>query len=177
VTSPHDVGGLTGLQELAVAIGIAALLSVGGLFTYRVLISGSNDKAVQATITSAKAAAADVYQDTQDYALISSADPNPDGTGACALDTSQFGLLKAYAGNVTFSCGALQSYAAGTVVYSSGELTDGDAGGWIGIAARARDGVCWQVYVPADAPPVFGSQRTPACQAPTAAPTGGGAGW
>jgi hypothetical protein len=178
VTSPRlGEQGLTGLQELAVAIGIAALLGVGGLFTYRVLVNGSNDRSVQASISSALTAANDVYQEDQDYALISTPSPATGGASSCALDTTDFSAMKAYASDVKFSCRALGTYRTGSVVFSTGELADGNAGGWIGLAAMATDGTCWQAYKPADGPTVYGSHSAATCPAPTAAPAGGSLDW
>jgi hypothetical protein len=177
VTRAADERGLTGLQELAVAIGVAALLSVGGLFTYQVLVHGADDRTTQASLTTALAAANDVYQDTQDYGLIATDDPSPDGAGQCSLGTAAFTALQSYAAGVTFECHPQTGYAAGTVVYQTGELGRGDAGGWIGLAALAQDGRCWQVFTSADGPAVFGSSDTWPCTAPTGAPAGGDAPW
>lgn len=172
-----DQGGLTGLQELAVAVGVAALLSVGGLFTYRVLVSGANDRQVQASLVTVLSAAHDVYADTQDFGLIATDHPDPGGAAACGTGTPSFSLLASYAVGVAVGCSPQTRYQAGTVVYASGELVDGDAGGWIGLGALASDGVCWQVYLPADGPAVYGARAAVPCGAPAGPPPGGGASW
>jgi hypothetical protein len=169
--------GLTGLQELAVAIGVAALLSVGAMFTYRVLVSGAGDRAAQVTVGTALAAAHDVYEQTQDYALIGSSQPSSTPAGGCNATTSAFSLMASYAAGVDVRCGTLTAFDAGAVVVSTGELTDGDAGGWIGMATLAKDGRCWQVYQPADGPAVYGSLASSVCGAPAAAPVDGGPAW
>jgi hypothetical protein len=174
---PGEEAGLTGLQELAVAISIAALLSVSGMFTYRILLSGAGDRSAQATIGTALAAAHDVYVDTQDYGLIGSAQPTGGAGGACSTAAAGFSLLTSYAAGVDVRCGALTTPRPGSVVLTAGELTDGDAGGWIGLAATAADGRCWQVYQPADGPPVYGSSGGGTCEAPASPPTGGGTSW
>jgi hypothetical protein len=177
VTRRCDERGLTGLQELAIAIGIAALLSVGGLFTYNVLTNGADDKTAQSSVSSVLTAANDVYQDTQDYGLIGSSTPNANGTGACGTTTAPFKTMRSYATNETLQCGPITTAGPIVVVVSSGELVDGDAGGWIGLAARSKDGICWQAYQPADGPAIYGSVTSTSCNAPQSAPSGGGTSW
>jgi hypothetical protein len=172
-----DETGLTGLQELAVAMTVAAVLSVGGMFTYRILVSGAGDRAAQAAVGTVLAAAHDVYAQTQDYGLIGAAQPGAAGAGACSALTPTATLLGSYASGVAVRCGTLTTSVAGAAVVSSGELTDGDGGGWIGIAALAGDGRCWQVYQPADGPAVYGPGSAGPCNAPTAPPAGGGVAW
>lgn len=169
----HDDDGLTGLQELAVAMAIAALLSVGGMFTYRILVSGAGDRGAQATVSSVLAAARDVYEESQDFGLIGSSQPAATPGGACSETAVDFSLLESYASGIDLRCTALTTYTEGTVVVSTGELNDGDAGGWVGLATLAADGRCWQVYQPADGPAVYGWSLGVPCAAPTTAPHGG----
>lgn len=167
--------GLTGLQELAIAMGVAALLSVGGMFTYRILVAGAGDRSAQVTVDTVMSAAHDVYQETQDYGLIGSTQPT--AIGACDGATNAFSLLASYAAGVDVRCGMVTTATAGTVVVTTGELTDGDAGGWIGMAALATDGRCWQAYQPADGPAVYASTTGNPCEAPTTSPPGGDSTW
>lgn len=173
-----DDTALTGLQELAVAIAVAAALAVGALFAYHSLTGGANDDQVQQSISAAATAAQAVYQDTQDYGLIGSDDPS--ATPGCSTSTPAFQDMAQYAPSLTLTCAALTSYALNTVVVSSGELTDGDGGGWIGLASRSDDGICWMLYQPADGAADYG-QFTPAgsqgCSAPTSAPSPGATSW
>jgi hypothetical protein len=176
-TTWNEDAGLTGLQELAVAISIAALLSVGGMFTYRVLMSGAGDRAVQSTLDAVLAAAHSEYEETQDYGLIGSAQPTAALGGACDGHTGAASLLDSYATGVAVLCGTQTVADPGSVVIASGELTNGDSGGWVGIAALARDGRCWQVYQPGDGAAVYGPGGTEACRAPVVPPPGGGLAW
>lgn len=138
------------LVELVVVLLVMAVLMGIAVPTWLGQQNLSNDQATQSLLSSALSAANRVYNSTQNYSAITA-------TQLGRADTS-----------TTFTVdGALGSYSAGAVVFAEGSLSDGNAGGWIGLASLARTGKCWQVYQPADGPPTYGSASGTPCNPPT----------
>lgn len=156
-TARRTQTGAAGLLEVAAIVLAVGILTTAGLFTYRLATNSGADQATQSNLRSALGAANDVYNDTQDYT---------------AVQASQ---LADYDRGATFVTAPQTSYQSNTIVYGTGPLSNGDPGGYIGLAALSRSGTCWQVYSPADGPPSYGSSSESPCAAPTAAP--GGSSW
>ena len=140
------------LIELVVVLAVMAVLMGIAVPTWLGQQNLSNDQATQSLLSSALSAANRVYNSTQDYLGISTAQLEHADPSA----------------NTFIAVGQLGWYSAGSVVFAEGTLSDGNAGGWIGLASLARTGKCWQVYQPADGPPTYGSAGGAPCSSPMA---------
>ncbi|HLH46145.1 MAG TPA: prepilin-type N-terminal cleavage/methylation domain-containing protein [Acidimicrobiales bacterium] len=135
------------LMVMAILLAIAVPLFLGQR-------SSSGDVSAQQLLKGALLAANDVYNDTQDYTQVTAA------------------ALAANDREASFVSGQLTAYAPSTVGFATGALGNGDAGGYIGLAAYSRSGTCWLLYKPADAAAVTGSSSGLPCSPPTAPPSG-----
>jgi type II secretory pathway pseudopilin PulG len=158
----HGADGASGLTEIGAIVLCVGILTTAGLFTYKLATNSGNDQGAQSNLQAALGAANDVYNDTQDYTQI---------TQAQQLQNFDHGATFTLSTN-TSSPPQMTTYSTNTFVAVVGALSDGDAGGYIGLATLSQSGTCWQIYSPADGSPVYGS-TTGTCSAPTSAPSNG----
>jgi type II secretory pathway pseudopilin PulG len=169
----HAEAGVSGIVELVVVLVVIGILFGILMPTFLGSRSSSNDHNAQQLLNGAATAAQNVYNDSQDYGAIGGA-TSP--TAKCATPGSTsapvaLANLTAYDTSVTFTCSSQTAFANNSIVYTTGELASPAVGGWIGMATESRSGTCWQVFIPANTPPTYGSTTTASCAAPTAALT------
>lgn len=136
--------------ELVVVLAVLAILMAISVPVFFGQTSLSHDRSAQSLLDQALSASNRVYDATQDYPQITAPELNRADTSA------------KFTAN-----GTLTSFNPSAVVFATGSLSDGDAGGWIGLASLAQSGTCWQVYQPADGSPTYGSATSGTCSAPT----------
>ena len=162
--------GVSGIIELVIALVVLSILIGIAIPYFGQARASSNNSAAQQSIKVVNTALGSVYGDIQDYGYFGTA--NPSFQGACSTSTQATVNLLSQIKNVTLTCTSPITVAPSTVTFLSGELSDGNPGGWIGLAALSVTGTCWQLYIPADGSPVYGSTSVVPCVAPTSAPGG-----
>jgi type II secretory pathway pseudopilin PulG len=164
-----DESGISGIMEMVIVLVLLGILMAIIIPTFIGPRNTGNDNTTQAYLNTAVQSAQGVYNDSQDYGAIAN---NTATTGACSTTSQAYSAMAAGANNLTFTCsGPLTSFSSATkILWSAGELPDGNAGGWIGFAAASASGKCWQVYIPADGSAEYSSGNTnvgSSCTAPT----------
>ena len=148
--------GVSGIIELVIALVVLSILIGIAIPYFGQARASSNNSAAQQSIKVVNTALGSVYGDIQDYGYFGTA--NPSTQGACSTSTQAAVNLLSQIKNVTLTCTSPITVAPST-------------GGWIGLAALSATGTCWQLYMPADGSPVYGS-TSGSCVAPTSAPGG-----
>jgi len=172
-----DERGISSVIELVIVMVVIGVLLGIIIPFFGTAQSNAKDGRPQQAIKTAYSAAGSIYGDVQDYGFFGSSTPTT--TGACSTTTSATLNLIAQVKNASITCEGSATCATAiptntsptTVVICSGELSDTNPGGWMGFAALSQTGTCWQMYVPADGNPTYGS-TTGSCLPPTSPPSG-----
>ena len=169
--------GVSGLIEVVIALMVIGILMSFTIPIYLSSRKSADNNASQQVLKAALVSIGNVYNETQTYGLFSTTRPTTEvATGGCSLTASATQNLAAYDHTAVFTCSPLSTYRPHTVTLKAGSLTGGRAGGWVGLASRAQStNVCWQIYIPATSPAVYGSSTSASCSAPSSPP--GGKSW